>query len=504
MAEEILPKEKVYCCKKWVSGVLQKWYSATPCVRGSGAVRCDAPDPPEPPGPIIDGDDDDGGIRDPACLQSCRDARRQAMRDLRGIRGAELSRARERIEQEYRLCRKDCSTDNGGDDDDDDDDGTQKPCVGGFLLPKRPGVRCRQGYTDRIIGDDHWCCPKDKVIDGVGPCPGKGHELPFGSSQCEEGFSIKKDDKGNFWCCSDEDVIPGGNPCSGGGGYELLVDVGFPGGGGDPWAETPGMNRSGEWEGHYVWDPTTQKYYTLKDALSGAYEGLGMDLVCKKFHTRTKSSDGRTWCCPSDGDEDGNGDGNGGPGGEFEWSGSLKDLLSRIMERANYLLDYPRGLTPQERQAVINYAIEGVKAGEPGAKQTKQDELARIGMLGSGFEQKELDKISRETRQETSNVRREIAISELDKRFSELMGTTGMVQGLTGTLMEGEKIPEILSGARRQEGQQAINAFLAFLQGSGAGGNQAYWQAIMSQLLGSDQGGGGDFSWLYYLPYLTR
>ncbi len=454
-SQDYLPKTKVFCCKKWVNGVLKKYYSGSPCTLGSGAVRCDAPDPPKPPDPGDNGGVGGGGpggggpggeIGDQDCRQSCREARRIATRQLRG-RPGQMGQQRQRIEQEFMSCLKGCG--DGG---------------------------------------------------GVGPCAGPGHELPFGSSRCEEGFSIKKDDNGKFWCCDDSTVTPGANPCSEGGGYELTSEVGFGGGGGDPWASTPGMNRSGKWEAHFVWDPITKKYYRLADAESGAYEGKGMDLVCKKFYKRTTSSDGKTWCCPSGED----GDGDGGAGGEFEWSGDLKDLLSRVMDRANYLLDYPRGLTPQERQAVINYAIEGVKAGEAGEKQTKTDKLARIGMLGSGFQAKEMSRISRETRQEGGDVRRELAIDELDRRFQEIMGTTGMVQGLTGTLMEGEKIPEILSGARRQEGQAAINSFLAFLQGSGAGGNNAYWQAIMSQLLGEGQGGGGDYSWLYYLPYLTR
>jgi len=257
------------------------------------------------------------------------------------------------------------------------------------------------------------------------------------------------------------------------------------------------MTRSGDWEGHYVWDPSTQKYYKLADAMSGAYEGKGMDLVCKKFHARTVDSEGNAWCCPSDGDEDGD-----GIGEEFTWSEDLKGLLARIMERANELLDYPRGLTPQERQAVINYAIEGVKAGEAGRKQTTKDELARIGMLGSGVQVSEMARIERETGQRAGDVRRELAIDDLNRRFSELMGTTGMVQGLTGTLMTGEQIPEILSGARRAEGQAAINSFLQYL-GISAGSQQAgYWEAIMAQWMRGQDGDGGDMSWLYYLPYL--
>lgn len=356
-------------------------------------------------------------------------------------------------------------------------------------------VRSREGIPgEGGVGGDQMECQKkcrEQFPQGrhKGASPGDAYALRNCLQQCGGVVDEIIDD--------DDRQVIGTNPCSNG-GYQLTQEAGFPGGGGDPWAETPGMTRSGEWEGHYVWDPATKKYYKLADAMSGAKEGKGMDLVCKKYHKRTVDDKGGVWCCPSTDTID-----EVDTGGEFQWSGDFQDLLARIMERANQMLDYPRGLTPQERQAVINYAIEGVKAGVPGEKQTTRDELARIGMAGSGFQATEMSRIDRETREKTGDVRRQLAIDELDRRFSEIMGTTGMAQSLTNTLMQSEQIPEILSGARRAEGQAAINSFLAYWgnqQGQGSG----YNEAIMNRLM-RDQGQGGmDMSWLYYLPYLKQ
>lgn len=485
---DYLPKEKVFCCKRWVGGVLQKWYSGSPCNPVSGAVSCNAPDPPKPPDGNGGGNGDGDGK---SCIERCEEQRDRRTRRGRPSPGAE---------EAYKRCIARCG-DGGGEDKcepgyvwspdtgkcvrifdkkcDENwhwsdikkkcvpDDEEEDPCRWGLGYKNAAGVNepCDKGWHPVVTGDgEKWCCPDRKekcetgwhwdtdlkkcVIDTPqGPCSGEGHQLPFGKSQCEEGFKIKKADDGTYWCCKD-DVIPG--HCD------------------DGWH----------------WDEDLKK--CVIDREDNCVDGTHWDSHIEE--------------CVDD--ENGNGNGNGG--GEFEWGEDLQGLLARIMERANYLLDYPRGLTPQERQAVINYAIEGVKAGEAGEKQTAKDELSRIGMFGSGFQKTEMSRISRETRQRSGDVRRELAIDELDRRFQEIIGTTGMAQSLTGTLMESEKIPELLSGARRTEGQASINAFLAFLSQSGAGGDNAYWQAILSQLLGGGEGGGGDLSWLYYLPYLTR
>ena len=56
------------------------------------------------------------------------------------------------------------------------------------------------------------------------------------------------------------------------------------------------------------------------------------------------------------------------------------------MSEANALLDRPRGTTEAERQAIINYATQGVEQKERGDIQAVRQTLARQGLLGSGFE----------------------------------------------------------------------------------------------------------------------
>lgn len=465
---------RLYCCKKWVAGTLNKFYSRQPCPAGS--VQCSDPNPPEP-----DGDCESkcrerfgergreaGGRRSPRdeiayqrCMDRCRDEPPKPPEECDP--GYVWSDIEQKCVPQKKECtppfvwsdalgkcvppkkkcdpplvwdpvKKMCVKKVPGED----------PClygVGHKMAPGLEDVPCDSGYHPIEDPDDgsRWCCP-DKKIPGEGPCSGEGYEREFGASQCNEGFSPKKDpDTGNWWCCKDDD-----KECE---------------------------------EGH--WD-----------------EELGRCVP----DTPGECSEGEHWSefeerCVPDGDGDGDG------GGEFQWGEGLQGLLGRIMERANYLLDYPRGLTPQERQGVINYAIESVKSGERGAIRSKQEQLARAGLLGSGFEFDEIGKIQRETRGRETQVRRELAIDELDRRFQELMGTTGMAQSLTGTLMQGEQIPEVLSGARRSEGQASMNALMALLGGSMGGQNNQYWNAILTQLMGNQGGqqGGGIWDWLPWL-----
>jgi len=221
---------------------------------------------------------------------------------------------------------------------------------------------------------------------------------------------------------------------------------------------------------------------------------------------------GANWCCPPGWDDDGdggngNGDGNGGGGdvlGEFNWSPELKALLSRLMERFKYLSDYPRGTTPQERQAIINYAMKGVKRGERGKLQSSKDQLARMGLLGSGFELSEADKIRRGTGEMTSNIQSVVAIDELDRRFNELMGTTGAMGGIMNTLFSGEQIPEVLSAGRRGESQNALSLMISYLSVlMGGQQNNPYWAGIFNQMGGGQRASGSFWDWLPYLGMLT-
>lgn len=252
------------------------------------------------------------------------------------------------------------------------------------------------------------------------------------------------------------------------------------------------------------------------DASAGGCEGGFLmppgSSLCGEGYEAT-DIDGVLWCCPpgwddnGDGDGDGNGGGGGGGGGtlgEFNWSPELKALLSRLMERFKYLSDYPRGTTPEERQGIINYAMQGVKRGERGRLKSSKDQIARMGLLGSGFELSEADKIKRRTGEMTSNIQSVVAIDELDRRFNELMGTTGAMGGIMSTLFSGEQIPELLSAGRRGEGQNALGLMLSYLSTlmSGQQGNQ-YWPGILSQMGGGQRASSSFWDWLPYLGMLT-
>ena len=480
----------VNCCKKWVGDELKKFYSPNPC-SSSGAVPCSETDPQKPSGVQI---------------SSTTGAQAGIAASAPGVDGDTRCQSGFHWDNTENRCVPDAGPPGHGCYPGFDWDEDQQRCVPRIPECPEPGTHwdklkkrcvpdegCPQGFHPDVDGecvpDDE---PPDKRCDHLGPnfiwSDKENRCIPDTDPRCDDGFHWDNDRK---ICVPDNG--DGENPCETG-GYELTKESGFAGGAGqgrESWAEVPGTERSADWEGHMVWNPSKGAFVNTGDP-----EGQTYDLVCKKGWVRKPDAEGNTWCCPEGGP--GPGPGPDGPGGEFKWGEDLQGLLARIMERANYLLDYPRGLTPQERQGVINYAIEGVKSGERGQLQSSRDLLARRGLLGSGFEFEEAGRIRRETRGRETQVRREFGIDELDRRFQELMGTTGMAQGLTGTLMQGEQIPEILSGARRAEGQAAVNSFLAFLSGSMGGQGNQYQAAIINQLMGG-QGGSGIMDWLPWI-----
>jgi hypothetical protein len=192
----------------------------------------------------------------------------------------------------------------------------------------------------------------------------------------------------------------------------------------------------------------------------------------------------------------------GGQGGEFKWSPELQGSLKGLMDRIRMLLENPRGTTPQERQAIINYMTEGIKRAERPRLQSSQDQMARMGLLGSGLELGEFERIKRGTEEQVTNAKRQVAIDELDRRFQELTGASGLAGSLLGTSMSAEQIPEVLSAARRGEGRQDMSMMLNYLQTLMGGQNSAfapYLQAILTQM---QQSGGSSNSWLPWLMYL--
>jgi len=357
-----------------------------------------------------------------------------------------------------------------------------KPCEGQWVScddpdpPKPQGCEsdedCEEGYVCKD-GD----CVKEYTPDKI-PCTsdadcGKG-------STCVDGFCKKTtatdcttdaDCPEGFVCKNGSCVKPGTEEgCEGG----HILDDRFNDGKGSgvrPLTEKErspyipeGWFRSADWQGHIVWHPdygyrdlkTTHDYYK-----SGSSDWTGVvNSACEKGMER-KTIGGEEWCCPAEGGGGGNGD---GEGGEFKWSEGIEDALQKLLDRYNYLMQNPRGTSDAERQAIINFATERLKRGERGTMQSMTDRMARMGLSGSGFQESAAQGIQRGTREDVVSMQRQVAEGELDRRFTELMGGTQMAQGLMGTMMTGEQIPEILSAARRGEGTAAMQQFLAYLQ----------------------------------------
>lgn len=170
-------------------------------------------------------------------------------------------------------------------------------------------------------------------------------------------------------------------------------------------------------------------------------------------------------------------------GQEFKWSPEMQALLSRILERANMLLDQPLGLSDEEREAIYSRIYEKIKGGERPAIQSQMDVISRQGMLGSPYAERSITGIQRGTRELLGSAERDIELEETQRRYDQLMGTTGMVQSLFGTGMGAEQIAEMLSSGRRGEGQAAMNSLLSYLGMLYGGQNNSYWQAILARLL---------------------
>lgn len=370
----------------------------------------------------------------------------------------------------------------------------ENPCSeGGYRAQTVDGKMispCKEGhFPKKNDAGEWWCCVETAPPPPEG-CEG-GHKMPHGTSNCEEGYKLKVIDGVN-WCC----------PEAGNG----------------------------------------------EDKCAGGYKKPEGEPCPVDFDT--KAFEGVAWCCPKGEFE----------GEEFEWSKELQELLAMLrdrfkgilgyespdvmgrlgpvldpmMKRMQYLYDYPRGLRPEERQDVINYAMKGMQRGERGQLQSMRDRLARMGLGGSKFELREAGRIGRETREGEADIRSQLAIDELDKRFKEIMGTTGMAaqlgqvpielekwdaermfnellgttgaaQGLMGTFMGAETMPETLSAARRQEGYGILDMLIRYLA-TMMGGQQSflgpYMQAIAGQRTRS--GSEGISNWLPYLMMMFQ
>jgi len=189
-------------------------------------------------------------------------------------------------------------------------------------------------------------------------------------------------------------------------------------------------------------------------------------------------------------------------GGAFTWSPEFQKLMPGLRERYSYLLKYPKGITPEEREAIISYTLGGVKAGERGRIEAKRKGLSRMGLLGTGAEFEEEEKERRYTAEQVAGVRKGFAVEDIQNRLNALMTTTGGAQSLLATLMQTEQVPEVLSAGRRGEARASLDQLMNYLGLTMGGAGQylgPYGQGIQTQA-GFQTGGGASFlPWLMYL-----
>jgi len=471
----------MYRCKRCKDGDIEHYSSIKPCNQ-SGGVLATAPDPPCSKG----GD----SITD--CAYKCRQ---------KYAGGDELAK-----------CVEACKGDEGGDN-----------CPYGNVHYVPTAQNCPEGYRDAGIvggggggGGDRDCVANcrqqhrrnpdelQRCIDNCRNQEGGGGGGSQRKCICESTTKPKdKEEKGGD-----------GEGCSG--GYKLSESPLKPEGG-KVWSHpkygiTPemGFMRNSQHEAH--WMHKDGKWYYEPDVIDAIKAGTLDQLegksgfVCKKGYSQ-KNVDGETWCCP----QEGGGGGKDNAGGEWDWSNRTKGLFESLYDKINYLFEYPRGLTDEERNAVINYMTTGVLKGERGAKHATRDRLARMGLLGSGFEESRMADIERGTREQVADVRQGVAVDELNRRFQELMSTLGMAQNLTGTLMTSEQIKEALNAGRRGESSQGLQNLIALLQTYMGGGNlSGAMGGLLNQLsmygkggnVAGGGGGGGTESWIPWLLYL--
>lgn len=380
-----------------------------------------------------------------------------------------------------------------------------------------PSQQCPPNYRDEGVHEMHGdlaeCIKdcRDKYTQPQAPPTG---ELNDCIQHCREQFGEETQSKRRCVCEGIKQNGEDGGETGGEGGecsngYKLS-DSPLAAEGGKVWTEDGltaemGFVRNSAHAAHWLYKDG--KWYKLGDVISAINAGdwtqakpVELPGMCKKGW-QPKTINGEWMCC-----QEGGGGGEGGAGGMFNWSPELQNYFKRMMDRLSYLLDYPRGLTDEERQSIVNYALTGIQRQERGEMQSMRDRIARMGLLGSGFELREGEKIQRGTEEMKAQVRQGLAIDEINRRFQELMGTTSAAQGLMGLLMQGEVTPEQLNAARRAEGQQSLAMMLQFMQsmyGAGQGYLPSYLQALLTQgQLGSYGSSSGIGSWLPWLGYL--
>lgn len=328
---------------------------------------------------------------------------------------------------------------------------------------------------------------------------------------CKEGHTPKKAEDGKIWCCKKPEVPNGengengedetGETCTG--GYKL-ADKPISAGKGSIWSDEiikpeHGFYRDPNTSAH--WLHKGGKWYHRPDIVAAIQAGTLADLtgqeggMCQKGY-QPQTINGEQWCCPVAATEGTQ------PGGEFAFSPELMNMLEMLRGRFSHLMDYPRGTTPEERQAIINFMTQGIRRGERGRLQSTRDLLSRMGLFGSGIQLKEEAGVRRGTRELMAQAREKVATDEIDRRFRELMETTGLSSNIFNIVAMIEQMQESLSAGRRGEGRESMNQLLAYLSLIMGGGNNSYWQALLNYMM-QNEGEGDIWDWLPYAGYLV-
>lgn len=372
---------------------------------------------------------------------------------------------------------------------------------GGYRV--EPNGTCNEGFQKKTIDGKTYCCPSDCDPNAKkgekGSCP-SGYRCNPETKKCEFAEGVKE-------CFPDHSEVPAG------GEYGVANE-------GDKYCEkTYGegyiclggkCQKAGECpEGKgmdYTGCPCGKTYTTMSGSCVPGYvfvkrEGTG-------WEGYKEGAKGRCEClkyCHDLGCDDNCMNCSGG-NLAFGWSPEVQALLKRLMERANYFLDYPSGYTPEQRNAIVNQALRMIKGKERGNIEAIRGLFARQGLAGSGLQMGREAEARRESRESVADTAARIAIEEENKIFQELAGSTGLTQNIMSLLMGAEQIPEAINAARRAEANPANAAvlqLLATLMGSSQQGLGTILQAIMNYAGSPTSSGSSGSNWGDIASYLS-
>ena len=336
-------------------------------------------------------------------------------------------------------------------------------CPGGYKAEFVGSMQtpCRQGFAPKQTNGGTWCCPES---DPQVPCA-DGYTIDQ-TAQCPEGFTEKRDSLGRKWCCpgGDEPPIDGDCKCSGG---KKVADVGFSmgkGRGGAIWEDPhkilpPRYIRSGDWEGHMVWDPETQKYYythELQDYYqSGGEMPTGVDSTCPKGWTREGDC-----CCPGDG---GGGDEEGRLG-EFKWPDELMGLWDLLAGRGKQILTTEPGFNQATMDQMFGKGFENIRSLSGPARQQQEAQLQSEGLLGTGASRALGRESAWEAERQVGDVIRDLFVMNEEKKKRDLLDYAGAGRDIIGAGQRLYGEGEAINAGRRNESLASIALWLQYLQ----------------------------------------